>query len=185
MGRPKQLLELEGKPLIARAVEAALGSTAWPVIVVLGANSSLIRPRLAKYPVVIAENFEWEEGMASSIRVGVAMAERFSLALEGLLFAVCDQPHFTSTVVEKLVRALDPTHSIAGARYGGRVGVPALFLRQHFEALKQLKGPEGAKPVLKSHAAEIAPVDLPELEVDLDTFDEYLRAAAESAQSAD
>ena len=44
MGSPEQMLELEGRPLIVREIEAALKSSAWPVIVVLGANAEKIRP---------------------------------------------------------------------------------------------------------------------------------------------
>src|SRR5829696_3582015 len=67
MGTPKQLLELEGKQLLVRAVEAALSSPAWPVVVVLGAHAELIRPAIARLPVLVTENPAWAEGMASSI----------------------------------------------------------------------------------------------------------------------
>ena len=70
MGSPKQLLALDGKPLLVRAVEAALASSAWPVVVVLGAQAEKIRPILARLPVLVAENPAWAEGMAASIRTG-------------------------------------------------------------------------------------------------------------------
>src|SRR3954467_3092348 len=70
MGAPKQLLELDGQPLLLRTVEAALASSAWPVVVVLGANAEKIRPTLARLPVLLTENPAWAEGMAASIRAG-------------------------------------------------------------------------------------------------------------------
>ena len=80
MGSPKQLIELDGRPLVVRAVEAALASPAWPVVVVLGAHAAQIRPVLARLPVLIAETPEWSEGMAASIRAGVGMLRQFSRA---------------------------------------------------------------------------------------------------------
>ena len=71
MGVPKQLLDVEGRPLLLRAVDAALASPVWPVVVVLGANAEKIRPILARLPVLVTENAAWAEGMAASIRAGV------------------------------------------------------------------------------------------------------------------
>src|SRR5688572_2416154 len=59
MGTLKQLLPIQGQPLLVRAVEAALASDAWPVVVVLGAQAEAIRPALARLPVLIADNPAW------------------------------------------------------------------------------------------------------------------------------
>src|SRR4051812_6293642 len=82
MGQPKQLLELGGKTMIVRAAEAALASSAWPVVVVLGSNAEKIRPALARLPVLIVDNEAWPEGMASSIRIGIATLQQFSRRLD-------------------------------------------------------------------------------------------------------
>src|SRR5438105_14211248 len=103
MGTPKQLLELEGKTLLARATEAALASRAWPVVVVWGANAEKMRRPLARLPVLIAENPAWAEGMAASIRVGVATLQQFSRRLDAALIALCDQPAFSSETIQQLV----------------------------------------------------------------------------------
>src|SRR3954462_4061434 len=103
MGQPKQLLPLDGQPLIVRAVEAALQSSAWPVVVVLGANAAAIRPALAKLPVLVAESSAWAEGMAASIRAGVTTIQQFSRALQGVVVALCDQPAFSAAVIHQLV----------------------------------------------------------------------------------
>ena len=92
MGTPKQLLPVDGQPLLVRAIEAALASAAWPVVVVLGAHEEKIRPWLARLPVLVAENPAWTEGMASSIRVGVTTLQQFSRVLDAALVALCDQP---------------------------------------------------------------------------------------------
>ncbi len=170
MGSPKQLLEVGGKPLILRAAEAALASPAWPVVIVLGANADRIRPLLARLPVLIADNPAWPEGMASSIRAGIATLRQFSRALPGAVLALCDQPGFAAGSVSRLIEAQRATgRSIAAARYGGHLGAPVLFLRSHFAALAALTGEEGAYSLITAAGDDVAPVDMPELAADLDT----------------
>lgn len=170
MGTPKQLLEFEGRPLLVRAVEAALASPAWPVVVVLGAHAEKIRPALARLPVLTTENPAWTEGMASSIRAGVTTLQQFSRHLDAALIALCDQPAFSADTIAQLVAAQRSTgRSIVAARYAGRQGAPAVFLREHFDALAHLTGEEGARTLLNGDPARVAAVDLPALGVDLDT----------------
>ena len=133
MGSPKQLLDVGGRPLVARAAEAALASCAWPVVVVLGAHADRIRPALARLPVLAVDNPAWTEGMASSIRAGMAALGQFSRSLDGAVLALCDQPAFSAGGDRRARRPHRATgRGIAAARYGGRHGAPALFLRAHF-----------------------------------------------------
>jgi molybdenum cofactor cytidylyltransferase len=170
MGTPKQLVALDGKPLVVRAVEAALASPAWPVVVVLGAFAEQIRPALARYPVLTTENAAWAEGMAASIRAGVTTLQQFSRHLDAALIALCDQPAFSTGTIARLVAAQRETgRSIVAARYSGRHGAPALFLREHFSTLTSLTGEEGARALLNDQPALVTGVDLPELAIDLDT----------------
>lgn len=170
LGQPKQLLEIDGRPLLVRTVEAALASTSWPVVVVLGAHAEAIRPVLAGLPVLVTENAAWPEGMAASIRAGTETLQQFSRHLDAALVALCDQPAFSAAIVAQLVAAhQDSGRSIVAARYSGRLGAPALFLRRHFPTLASLTGEEGARALLNGDPAEITAVDLPELALDLDT----------------
>jgi CTP:molybdopterin cytidylyltransferase MocA len=178
MGSPKQLLMVDGKPLLVRAVEAALASPAWPVVVVLGANAEQIRPVLAPFPVLLTDNPAWAEGMAASIRAGITTLREFSRHLDAAVIALCDQPAFSAATIAQLVAAQRSTgRSIVAARYAGRVGAPALFLREHFSALAGLTGEEGARSLLNDAPERVAAVDLPELAVDLDTPGDYAAAA--------
>jgi CTP:molybdopterin cytidylyltransferase MocA len=170
MGRPKQLLEIDGKPLIVRAVEAALASPTWPVVVVLGAHAERIRPVLAPLPVLITENPAWSEGMAASLRTGIMTLRQFSRHLDAALLALCDQPAFSTATIEQLIATQRASgRSIVAARYAGRNGAPALFLREHFPALAALTGEEGARVLLNADPARVAAIDLPGMAIDLDT----------------
>lgn len=170
MGSPKQLIEIDGRPLLVRAIEAAHAAPVWPVVVVLGANAATIRPVIAHLPVLIVDNPAWAEGMASSIREGVATLRQFSRTLDAAVLALCDQPGFSAATVESLLAAHHATgRGIVAARYAGRLGAPALFTRAHFPALAALTGEEGARDLLNADPARVAAVDLPELARDLDT----------------
>jgi CTP:molybdopterin cytidylyltransferase MocA len=182
MGTPKQLLPVDGQPLVLRAVAAALASPAWPVVVVLGAHAEKIRPLLTRLPVLVAENPAWAEGMASSLRVGVTTLQQFSRQLDAALVALCDQPAFSAGTIAQLVAAQRATgRSIVAARYAGRHGAPALFLKENFPTLAALTGEEGARALLNGEASRIAPVDLPALAVDLDTPADYTALTKKSS----
>lgn len=174
MGQPKQLLEFEGQPLITRAVDAALASQGWPIVVVLGAHADAIRPLLATRPVLIAENPAWSEGMASSLRAGVSLLQQFSREVEAAMIALCDQPMFSTATIELFIATQRTTRrSIVAAHYSGRNGAPALFLREHFPTLATLTGEEGARTLLNLNPETVAPIDLPELAIDLDTPEDF------------
>jgi molybdenum cofactor cytidylyltransferase len=176
LGAPKQLLIVGGKPLIVRAAEAALASAAWPVVVVLGANADKIRPALARLPVLTVENPVWTEGMASSARAGLAALGLFSNSLDAALVALSDQPSLSASSIGRLVAAqAESGLGIAAARYAGRLGAPALFLRGHFPTLAAITGEDGARLLLNSEPGRVAGVDMPELGFDVDTPEDAAR----------
>jgi molybdenum cofactor cytidylyltransferase len=185
MGKPKQLIQIGGRPLVVRAVEAALGSSVWPVIVVLGAHAEKVRPSLARLPVLAVENAAWPEGMASSIRTGITSLRQFARKLDGAIIALCDQPAFSADVISRLIAAQRQTgRSIAAAQYPGRCGAPALFMRTHFDALASLTGEEGARNLLNGDPGSVAAIEMPELAADLDTPEDVARFQSASKPPA-
>jgi len=174
MGEPKQLLPLDGRTLLRRTVDTVLASPAWPVVVVLGAHAPIIRPEVARLPVLVVDNPGWAEGRASSIRAGMGVLESFSLALEAALLVLCDQPGLSSEAIRRLAAAhRDSGKSIVAARYHDHPGPPALFARRHFHELLGLHGADGARSLFARHADQLVTVDLPELATDLDTPADY------------
>ncbi len=174
MDKPKQLLRLGGRTLLRRAVDAVLASDAWPVVVVLGANQELIRPEIARLPVLVAGNSDWPEGLASSIRTGALVLDSFSLSLDAALLVPCDQPNLSPAAIALLVgSASNGQKSIVAARYDSHAGPPVLFARRHFPELLELRGAGGARLLLDRHPDALALVDLPELATDLDTPEDF------------
>ena len=96
LGQPKQLVEIDGKPLLVRVVESIRDSLDGPVVVVLGANETIIGEVLVGLDVYTVLNPDWESGMGSSIAVGVRHLLEQNDDLSGILVSVCDQPLYLS-----------------------------------------------------------------------------------------
>ena len=183
LGQPKQLVPFEGLSLIERTVTAALETPRlWPIIVVLGGNAELIRPVLRRYPVLVADNPAWAEGIASSLRTGITTLNQFSINLERALITLCDQPHLSSQAFTKILDAQRQSRSdLVAAHYQGHPGAPALFGRKYFDQLGQLTGDEGARTIFRAIPAdEITAVELPDLSLDLDTPDDYQKITGQA-----
>ena len=169
MGTVKQLMDVGGRPMVARAVDAALASGARPVVVVLGASAEAVGAAIAGRPFVAAHNDRWEEGMASSVRAGLAAALAADPLLDAVLLAPCDQPGLSADVIQLLASLHRATGRTSAAHYHGRNGAPAVFGRPSFGALMALRGDEGARGLLNSATERVAAVDLPELGAVFDT----------------
>lgn len=174
MGTPKQLLLYQGCSLIRHITEVAIASLCQPIAVVLGANAERIQPELNQLPVQIVENQRWQEGMSSSIQVGLEALLAVNPNLEAVAIALCDQPFVSSQTLNQLVEAYHVTGKpIIACEYAGTIGVPALFSRTLFSELMILKSTEGAKQVIRTHMDEVFTVPFPEGVIDIDTPKDY------------
>lgn len=169
LGRPKQLIDFEGRPLLVRAIDAALA--VGDVFVVLGANAEEIRKVLGVDGLGVVINSEWSEGIASSIRAGVSAV--VETAADGVLLMACDQPRVTAEHLQELRRGFVECgcERIVASEYAGVVGIPAVFPRAEFAALLALKGDEGARKILRG-GGELVAVKFAGGEVDIDTSED-------------
>lgn len=175
LGEPKQLLSVDGEPLIKRAVRIALAAQLQPTVVVLGAYAAQIRAHIEDQPVTIVENPDWREGMASSIRSGLAAVLAEAPDAGGIVMMLADQPHLKAEHLAALVTAQRTSgRDIVAADYGNHLGPPAYFGRRHFSALRELQGDAGARALFGN--IEPLPVPLPRnASADLDTPEDYSR----------
>lgn len=174
MGRPKQLLPYEGRTLLEHVLHAAREAVPDRVVVVTGANADLVEETIADETIQVMRNADWQEGIASSIRVGVAAIQQLQPALDAVLFLVCDQPHVTGELLRDILQAHEASgKDIVACTYANTVGIPALFGNSFFPALLQLKGDEGAKKIILQNADGVVLVDFPHGETDIDTAADY------------
>ena len=142
LGRPKQDVVFEGETLLARATRIAREVTD-EVIVVTREN-----------------NPEAAEGMAASIRIGVAAAGSESR----ILITLCDQPLVTADHLRALVAVDAP---IVATGYAGIAGVPAVFDPQFIPELLALRGDVGARSIIARHGAHVVPFEDAAVDVDV------------------
>lgn len=174
MGTPKQLLSWNGRSLLRYMAEKALQTACRPVIVVLGANAESCRAECTDLPLRAIVNENWPAGLGSSISVGVAALQREDPSASGVLFLLVDQPAVTSTWLDLLVAEWSPPDwPIVAADYDGRAGVPAVFDRSYFSALRALPPGEGARSVLAEEAERVRRLPPERPLFDLDTPENY------------
>lgn len=172
MGSAKLLEELDGKPLIRWACEAALASRAHPVVVVTGHRGDEVAAALAGLAVELAPNPAYAEGLASSLRAGLARAEELAPQAEGVLVCLGDMPKVTSEHLDRLMSAFDPEAApIVVPTCQRKRGNPVLWGRRYFSELGALRGDVGARSLLERHAERICFVALddPAILLDVDT----------------
>lgn len=175
LGYPKQLVEFRGERLIDRAIRVAHQAGAETVFVVLGAEYERMLAALEGNPYEprILINKAWSRGMASSLRLGAAAAER--AGADDLLVLACDQPSVTAEHLLRLLDASKREHVVA-SYYLSRRGIPALFPDFSFHALQELQGDTGARELLQDDA--VLTVPLSGGEFDVDTPEDVLRLQA-------
>ena len=170
LGQPKQLVRFEGETLLERTIGIAKECGVRP-IVVLGAFAEEIAQSLNSIDVQIAFNPDWEQGMATSIKVGLLKAGESEEDLPGIMLLVCDQIRLGARQIEALLHAWERNHrslTIASG-YAGAIGIPAVFPRSLFPSLMNLKGDEGARTVLKNLGETIVKVPFDGGHIDVDT----------------
>ncbi len=177
MGRPKQLIQYDGQPLVLRAALAARRAGADAIIVVVGAFSAKVSEAVRGVEsLTVVVNRGWREGLASSLGTGLLAAS--SMGVDGALVLTTDQPLIEVGSLEKLLMAFDADHRIVAASYDGIVGVPAIFGKEYFDRLIQLSGDEGAGRWLRAHMDAVKEIPLPEASTDIDTLADVARLQA-------
>jgi len=174
LGTPKQNLGYQGQTLLQRAIETALASVCRPILVVLGANETVIKPTIELTPGNIIYNSDWHEGMASSIRLGVREIQKIEPNITAVILMLCDQPFVTTAILNTLVQTKTTNGSdIVACAYNNTIGAPVLFNAVYFNDLLLLKGQEGAKKLLVKYGEMVTSVPFPLGDVDIDTVEDY------------
>lgn len=160
---PKALLPFRGRPLIEYLAAALRDGGCARVIVVLGAESRRVKSAADLSDTLTLTNPDWEMGMGSSFRAGVAEALRLA-PQEPVLVALADQPGLTAAAVARLLSHAVPARiSCAGYRLPGgalRRGHPVLFAPSLARAAAAVAlGDAGARAFLVAHPGLVDLVD--------------------------
>ncbi|MEW6672139.1 MAG: nucleotidyltransferase family protein [Thermodesulfobacteriota bacterium] len=184
-GRPKQLVDLGGKPLIDWVVDACLSSRLDKIVVVIGADAENISSGLsAKYrdPRITAiMTPQYREGMSRSLQAGLAEVMQDS---PSVMFLLGDQPLVGTTLINALLESFwESDKDICVPVHGGRRGNPTLFTSRFYKQLLKVSGDIGAREIIQAHPEAVLAVEiedpLPFYDIDTEKDLETLRAILE------
>jgi molybdenum cofactor cytidylyltransferase len=183
MGRPKQLVELAGRPLLEHALSALAASPVDKVVVALGAHACRVRDGVDLHGAEAFVADGWREGMG---RVLGEAAAACGPGCDALVVTLGDQPLITPATVAALVGAWrEGAGPVVRAVYGGRPGHPVLFARPALDELPGLGGDAGAGGLLRSNPGWVHAVEAGDLGNDMDVDDEAGLAAARALLASD
>lgn len=182
-GSNKLVAPLDGRAVVRWSAEA-LANVVEAAYIVVPSQSEDIRAALRGLPVHWVENANAAEGMASSIRAGVAT---LPAETEAVVITLGDQPLIDVGVIRDVVatwRAAPPGTSAVVTEYEDGRGHPALFGASLFATLVALEGDRGARELLASLGDAVAVVRVNgQRPADVDTRD-ALRALARGRRRA-
>ena len=173
-GSPKQLLPWRGTTVLDSVVESGRQAGLTPLVVVLGANSEQIEPRLPGGCVVVI-NAEWSQGQSSSLRAGLAQLPE---DIDGALLLLGDQPqinpHFCESII---IRGLE-TGKITIPYVNDRRANPVYFPKQALKRLAQVEGDRGGRAIFSEFQVELLPWLDDCMAMDIDTPEDYEKLKA-------
>lgn len=168
LGQPKQLVLIDGEPLLRRQCQTSLAADIGPVVAILGCHAGACARAIADLPVEVRINPDWHEGLSASVRQAVRAAR--DRRAGGLLLLHGDQYRITPADL----RALDSAWrgspvSACVSRCGAYTGPPAILPAACYEGALALAGDRGARTVLYDPSRP-APVEIdnPHAPFDLD-----------------
>lgn len=170
-GANKLLAEIDGVPMVLRAVNAALASRAASVTVVVGHETEKVEALLAGRKVNVVCNPDYAQGMSTSLRAGLAALPAEAQAVVVLL---ADMPRITATHVDRLIDAFDAKQpSIVVPQKDGQRGNPILWPREFFAHMQAVSGDKGARGLLEENPQRIRSVEMNDeaIHADVDTPD--------------
>lgn len=156
MQKAKQLIAVDGAPMIARAVRTALQAAVGPVWVVTGAEAEAVHAALSPWreAVALVHNPEWQAGQATSVATAL---HNLPETVEAAIFMPVDQPFLDPLLLRRLFTAWRVGADLAAPQVEGELrGAPALFDRRFWGELLTLHGDVGGRRVLAGHADEVA-----------------------------
>jgi len=169
MGKLKQLIPFGRSTILEQTIDNYLNSEVNEVIIVLGHRAEEAKGIIAARPVKLAINPNYQQGMSTSIIVGLNMVDSRARAV---MIALGDQPFIDSQAINRLIEEFcNHDKGIAIPTYQGRRGHPVLFAMKYKEKLLELKGDIGGRQIISDHPDDVleVAVNCEGIYIDIDT----------------
>jgi molybdenum cofactor cytidylyltransferase len=181
MGTPKQLLRISGETILQRTLKNVRDSNVSEIILVLGHAADDVRETIATQGLKVVINPEYQQGMGTSLRNGLAAVDA---ATKAAIIVLADQPWVRAGTLNSLIVChQERKPQIIVPTYRGFRGNPALLDHSVFAEVQALSGDVGCRAIFGDHTEGIfkLPADDPGILLDIDSRDdlENLSGAAE------
>jgi molybdenum cofactor cytidylyltransferase len=181
-GSPKLLAGLDGRPVLQHALDAVAAAGLADVVVVLGAEAPAIEAGIAWRAERRVVNERPQDGLSSSLRVGLDAAVGVPGA-DAVLVVLGDQPALRPEVVRAVLKAAaSPGHAAASfvrPRYRADAAPnPVLVRRSAWAMAAGLEGDRGLGPLLANRPELVVEVPVEGSNPDIDTQDDLAALAA-------
>ena len=182
MGTAKQLLRLDGRPLLQHVLDNVRASAAAEIVLVLGFEAEAIQREINLHQARITVNSQYRLGMGTSLKSGLAVVDSEA---EGALVVLADQPFVRPQTLDRLIAE----HQAAKAQiviptYRGFRGNPVLLDRSIFPELMGLNGDTGCRAVFGDHIEGIVKVPVEDVGILLDVDERSDLEALRTGSSA-
>ena len=140
----KLLLEFGNKPLVAHAVDAALGSMTQEVHVITGFQDDRLTAALGSRPVNFIHNENYRMGIGSSIHCAI---NTLPPEVDGIILCLADMPWVRAGHLDALISQFTGD-AVCALYFESQRGHPILFPKSWFAHLMTLQGDSGARSLL-------------------------------------
>ena len=175
MGRNnKLLLNVDGIPLVRKSAINILNSNVTSMTVVTGFDENKIINALSGLNVNFVKNINFQEGLSSSLKAGLA---NITPTPSAVIICLADMPKIQPEHINQLIENFNPLKGweICIPTNNGKRGNPVLIGSRFFPYIFETNGDFGAKQIMKQHSDKIVEVEIgtSDIHFDIDTQDEY------------
>ena len=175
-------MKLQGRPLVAWALEAVTATALHPVLLVVGwRGEEVIAAAPPGVTPIHAPN--WRRGIAHSLRAALDALEPYA-QVDAVCIGLADQPFVAPEAYHRLVVAHEHGAALAVATYDGQRANPVLIERSLWSEARSLPGDVGARALMDRHG--VVEIDCTDAgsPTDVDTLDDLRALEASSIGSS-
>ena len=156
--RNKLVEEIDGKPLLAQCVDTILAANIDSLTLVTGHEADIVQETLGERPVQYVHNPNFEDGLASSLKAGVAALP----PCDAFIVCLGDMPDIQTADIQKLISAYDRDEGrlICLPVVNGKRGNPVLWDHAFANDMLNLTGDQGAKPLMRENEDVLCEVEI-------------------------
>jgi molybdenum cofactor cytidylyltransferase len=166
-GQPKQLMLLDGRPMLQQTIDRVSAARVDDLVIVLGAGAAAIRKQIHGRTVT---NDRYTDGLSTSLHAGL----RELTGAEAVVVALGDQPFVRSRTIDALIDEYRRTRAkIVVPSFRGVRGNPVVIDRSLFPRLMQIRGDVGCRAIFGEAGVHEVAVGDEGVTQDIDTMEDF------------